>query len=229
MNDTPMTTWDAHLTAYHKTTPDQIATLRAFTGNPGMTAEEAHRRISPGCAWTPGMCAGTGPHAGWWCCSSGPQGDAATYQCGWCAFRAKGRDLEYLADIRIRYGTVDVTRAEAVEYLATHMLTERVTFTVADPGYLEKYRELSADEQRKWLLGYGSLVIASGRMVDGSWEWFPSTGVEVWPNDENQGIVLSVRGRSQNVTLSRGLHACHALALEIADEAGERIAAALAP
>src|SRR5947208_3641901 len=57
-------------------------------------AEQVHLWDYAGCTWEPGMCLGEGPHSGWSCCSAGPQGPDAVYQCWWCTYQAVGREIK---------------------------------------------------------------------------------------------------------------------------------------
>lgn len=84
--NTPTTTWADHLAQYHQVDPES---LQYLTEDP----ETVHWVRFRTCTWEPGMCAGDGPHSGWWLPASGGHGPDAVYKCGWCEQKTAGAEI----------------------------------------------------------------------------------------------------------------------------------------
>lgn len=128
---------------------------------------------------------------------------------------------------------------EAVMYLATRELPERVMLAGATPEYLEMYKASSEEKQREMRRMGGHLTVACGHIVhhdspNGSprfpawdgWEAISGLVVTASPFDPEMNVVtgggdieLSMGGKPHNVDESQALLRVYAVAVGIAASA----------
>jgi hypothetical protein len=140
------------------------------------------------------------------------------------------------ASVKIYYQTAgsQLTRDEAVTYLATAELPEHILLAHANPAQTAAYRAADASQQRAWRTSYGELTVANGHIVHGSkqspgidyWEPRPLESAGIHASDEfgERQVKISTGGTSRDLTTTRGMHAAMGTALELAEAAEALIA-----